>query len=127
VEPLNAKFADFVAHYGKEELVVITLGLATVGSGCFRLWAMFLYQEGPRMTLTGKESHELTKVQTGIAGLLAAPSWEHAREKTPDPIHSAPRTIIYPSEVEDGMEVIKAGRSRTLPPDIEQTGHRSRH
>jgi hypothetical protein len=60
VEPLNAKLADFLAHYSKEEMVTITVRLAPADSGCFRLWAMVLYQGGRRMTLTGKDSPELT-------------------------------------------------------------------
>jgi hypothetical protein len=39
VEPLNAKFAEFLAQFRKEEMVAITLGLTPVESECFRLWS----------------------------------------------------------------------------------------
>jgi hypothetical protein len=55
VEPLNAEFADFLAQYSKEEMLVITLGLAPVESACFRLWALVFHQGGRRMTLAEKE------------------------------------------------------------------------
>jgi hypothetical protein len=48
VEPLNAKFAEFLADYNKEETVAITPGLAPIETACFRLWAMVLYQEDGR-------------------------------------------------------------------------------
>jgi hypothetical protein len=56
------------------------------------------------MTPTGKESPELTNVQTAIALLLSPIFWERPREKTPDPIQCAPRTIVYPSEIADVVE-----------------------
>jgi hypothetical protein len=60
VEPLNARFAAFLAYYSKEEMVVITVGLAHIETECFRLWPNVLYQEGPQITLNGREAPELT-------------------------------------------------------------------
>jgi hypothetical protein len=60
VEHLNATFAELVAQYSKEEMLAITLGLAPVESGCYELWATVLMQDGRRMTLSGRESPELT-------------------------------------------------------------------
>jgi hypothetical protein len=45
-EPLNAKFADFLDQYSKEEMLATTLGLAPVESGFFRLWALVFYHGG---------------------------------------------------------------------------------
>jgi hypothetical protein len=81
-------------------MVAITLGLAPVESGCFRLCAMVIYHGGRRMTPIGKEAPELSTEQTALPNLLAALTWEHPREKTPNPSQWAPRTVIYPSEIE---------------------------
>jgi hypothetical protein len=119
VEPLHAKFADFLAQYTKEEMVDITLGLTPVESGCFRLSAIVPYQSGRRMTLARKEAPELSTEQAAPAGLLAAITWEHSREKMPDPIQSAPKTVVYPKEIEGIMDTFKIGQ-HTLSLDIEQ-------
>jgi hypothetical protein len=45
--------------------------------------------------------------------------WEHPRGKTPDPIQSAPRTVIYPIEIGDIMSVVKSWCTHTLSPELE--------
>jgi hypothetical protein len=108
VEPFNAKFAEFLAEYSKEEMEDITLSLAPVESGCFRLWVMVLHQGGRRTTLTRNEAPELTPKQTALVGLVVALTWEHPRRKSPDPIFWAPRTVVSPREIAGIMEVVKA-------------------
>jgi hypothetical protein len=119
VDPLNAEFVHFLAHYSREKMVAITPGLEPVESGCFRLWNLVFHQEGRRRILTGKESPELTKAQAAIAGLLAGITSEHPREKTPEPIKWRPRTVVSPTEIMDVMEVVMLGRYKRLSPDIE--------
>jgi hypothetical protein len=118
VEPLNAKFADFLDQYNKEKMLAITLGLAPVESGCFRLGALALCQGGKKMALAGKSHPELTPVQTAIAGLLVAFTWDHPREKLPKQPRWDPRTVVYPTEIAAVMDVVKAGHYNTLSPDI---------
>jgi hypothetical protein len=74
------------------------------------------------MTLAKRETPEMTKDQTALAGLSAALTWEHPREKTADPIQWAPRTIIYPEEMERVMEAVMTGRFHTLQPASETIG-----
>jgi hypothetical protein len=61
------------------------------------------------MKLAGKVHPELTPVQAAISGLLTALMWEHAREKLPELPKWAPRTVVYPTEIADIMEVVKEG------------------
>jgi hypothetical protein len=61
------------------------------------------------MTLTGKESPELTQGRTKLAGRLAALAWEHQREKTPDAIQWAPRTVVYTKEIDGIIGAAHAG------------------
>jgi hypothetical protein len=70
------------------------------------------------MTLTGKEAPEPSTEQAAISHLLAALKWEHSREKSPDPIQCAPRTVVYPTQIAGIMEVVKPGRQHALSPDI---------
>jgi hypothetical protein len=74
------------------------------------------------MTLTCKESPELSEEQAALAGLLAALTWEHAREKAPDPIQWAPRTIIYAKEAERVLGAVRTGLCHTLHPSVEPVG-----
>jgi hypothetical protein len=120
IEPLNAKLANFLARYSNEEMVAITLGFAPVQSGCFKLWSMVLYHGGRRMTPTGKESPELQKEQAAFADILSALTWEHPREKTPDPAQWDPRTVM--TEVAGMTDAVRTGRCNTLPSDIELIG-----
>jgi hypothetical protein len=71
------------------------------------------------MTLAEKEPPELTTVQTAISGLLTALAWEYPREKIPSEPRWDPHTVVYPREIADIMEVVKAGRCNTISPDIE--------
>jgi hypothetical protein len=103
VEPLNAKFADFLDQYREEDVLTISLGLALVESGCFRLRALVFYQGGRRIALAGKENPVLTPVQTAIAGLLTALTWEHPRKQLSELQKSAPRTTVCPPEIADVM------------------------
>jgi hypothetical protein len=43
VDPLNARAAEFLAEYDKEEVLAITLGLAPVETECCGLWAIVLH------------------------------------------------------------------------------------
>jgi hypothetical protein len=79
VEPLDAKFADFLDQYSQEEMLAITLGLEPVESGCFRLWLQVFYQGGRRIALAGEERPEFTLAQTAIAGLLSRLTWPIVR------------------------------------------------
>jgi hypothetical protein len=90
-----------------------------VDSECFRLWVLAFYQGGGRMTLAGKEHPELTPVQTAIAGLLAALSWEHSPEKLPELPKWDARTVVYPAEIADMMEVVKPCHYNGPSPEIE--------
>jgi hypothetical protein len=114
---LNAKIVEFTAQYSREEMLAITLG--PVDSGRFRLWALVFDQGGRRITLAGREHPELTPVQIAISGLLATLTWEHPRERLPDIPKLAPRTVVYPMEIADIMELVKAGHYTTLSPEIE--------
>jgi hypothetical protein len=100
-------------------MLAITIGLAPVASGCFRLWALVFYQGGRRTTLAGKENPEFTPVQTPILDLLSALTWEHPREKIPSQPRWAHRTIVYQTEVAEIMDIVKADHYNTLSPDIE--------
>jgi hypothetical protein len=59
------------------------------------------------MALTGKKAPELSTEQAALAGILAALTLEHPREKTPDPIQWAPGTVDYPKETEGTMDTLK--------------------
>jgi hypothetical protein len=122
VEPLNVKIADFLAHYSKEEIVAITLGLAPVETECHRMWAIVIHQEGRRMVLAGREAAEKTKEQAALAGLVAALTWEHTKERVADPVQWAPRMIVYPEEAERVMERVRDRKWHTLPPELELIG-----
>jgi hypothetical protein len=98
--PLDAKIADFLADFNKEEVVDITLGLAPVETECYRLWALVLHQAGRRMTHAGREVAEGTDEQTALAGIFAALRWEHPKERSADPIQWDPLVTIYPEEAE---------------------------
>jgi hypothetical protein len=74
------------------------------------------------MTPTGKESPVLLREQAALAGLLAALTWEHPPEKTPDPIQWDPRPVACPKEAEGVMGAVRAGRCNTLSPDVELVG-----
>jgi hypothetical protein len=77
VERLNAKLADCLANFNKEEDLMNT--------GWCKLLATVLVQNGRRMTLIGDERPDLSVEQTSLSGLLTAPTWEHLREKPQDP------------------------------------------
>jgi hypothetical protein len=98
VDPFNARGAEFLAEYDKEEVLAITLGLAPVETECYRLWDMVLHQAGRKMTHAGRESAEGTREQAALAELLAALRWEHPNERTTDTIQWAARTIICPGK-----------------------------
>jgi hypothetical protein len=89
-------------------------------SGCFNPWAVVLAQGDRKAVFTGKESSALTKIQTAICALHAALGWEHPRERDPDTgqVFWAPRTIIYPMEVADLMDMIKTGHTNLIPDDL---------
>lgn len=59
-EPLNARQAEYLANFVKDIIVCITRASAPVETGCLELLALAFAQEGRIMTLTGKESPELT-------------------------------------------------------------------
>jgi hypothetical protein len=122
MEPLNARLAEFLVRYNKEDMLAITLGPAPIETERCRLWAMVLYQGGRRMILTGREASEMTKEQTALAGLLAALAWEQTNAKMADSVQLAPGTITYPEEAERVLNAVKAGRWHTLPPEIELIG-----
>jgi hypothetical protein len=103
-------------------MVAIIVGLAPVESGCFRLWAMVLYQGGRRMTHAAKEAPDFTPQKTAITGLLSALNWEHPREKTRDSIQWTLRMVVYPREVDGFMEVVRSDPYHTLHEDIEPIG-----
>jgi hypothetical protein len=77
VEPANAKFAEFLGQFTKEEIVIITLGFVPAESGCWRPWAAVFVQEGRRMALTGKEVPETSDQQIVHTALQGAFTWEH--------------------------------------------------
>jgi hypothetical protein len=77
MEPLNARLAEVLARYSKEEMLAITLALAPIETERCKLWAMVLYQGGRRMILTRREAPEMTKEQAALEGLMAALAWEH--------------------------------------------------
>jgi hypothetical protein len=112
VEPLNAKIADFLDHArarASRDGVLQDLGTG-------------LRQERRGMVLAGREAAENTKEQAALAGLVAALTWEHPKERVADPIPWAPRVIIYPEEEERVMEKVLAGKWHTLPPEPELIG-----
>jgi ribosomal protein S19 len=111
VERLNAKLAEFRGIYSTGETVAITLGLAPIETECFRLWAMVLYQEGRQMIVNGRGFPDLTRVQAAAKGLLEAMAREHTREM-----------IIYPPEIDEFMDAVKASRWNSLPVDQELIG-----
>jgi hypothetical protein len=83
-EPLNAKFAEFLAQYSKHEMLGMTVGLAPADVGCYELWAIVLHQAGRRMTHTAREAAEKPPEQTAVERLIVL-NWEHPSEKTADP------------------------------------------
>jgi hypothetical protein len=109
-------------HTGRIANAKITVGLAPVEWECYRMWAIVVHQEGPRMILAGKEAAEKTKEQAALAGIVAALTWEHPRERVADPVQWAPRMIVYPEEAERVMEIVQAGKWHTLPPEHELIG-----
>jgi hypothetical protein len=122
VEPLNARIADFLADFDKEETVAITHGLAPIETECYRLWALVLHQAGCKMTYAGRENAEGTKDQTALAGLLAALRWEHPKERLAHPILGVKRVIIYPEEAWRVVDKVQTGKWHTLPPELELIG-----
>jgi hypothetical protein len=76
------------------------------------------------MMLARREAEKRTKEQAILAGLVAALTWEHPKEKEADPIQWAPRIMIYPEEAERVMEKVVTGKWHTLPPELELIGQR---
>jgi hypothetical protein len=107
---VNAKLAYFPDQYSKEEMLAVTLELASVESNCFRLYGLVLYQGGRKMTYAGKKSKD---------SLPSTAIWEYPREKLPKIPKWAPRTTVYPTGIADIMEVVKFSHYDTLPADIE--------
>jgi hypothetical protein len=97
----------------------MTVGIARLEMGCFGLWVYALAQRNRRATLIGKESPQLSVGQAALSGLISAVTWEHPREKAPDPIQWVLRTVIDPMAIADIMEVVKSGRRHTLSPELE--------
>jgi hypothetical protein len=116
VGPANNKFAEPLSQSSKEEVSVITLGLAPAESGCFKPRAVVLVRQDRRITLTGKGIRHRTN------RLSSQPFGRNSPEKTPSPRLWAPRTFIYPMEIVDIMELVKSGRQNTFPTELEQTG-----
>jgi hypothetical protein len=81
VEPLNAT-CRVSGHFNKEADIYVTL--APIDMRFRKLWAMVLVQDGGRMTLTCKESRELTTEQATLSDLLPALAWEPDNMKTPN-------------------------------------------
>jgi hypothetical protein len=118
VEPVQAKFHEFFGNFVRDGLLVSTIGISPAGSGCYSSLAVILIQQGRKMAFTGREDPALTKQQTAICGLLASLGWEHPREKDPDPVFWAPRTIIYPMEIADLIDKIRTRHSNLIPDDL---------
>jgi hypothetical protein len=66
VEPANAKFAEFLGQFSKEQTVCVALELAPAESGCFRLWALLFVQEA----LTGEDLPERSEQDVALSALL---------------------------------------------------------
>jgi hypothetical protein len=108
--------------FTKEEMVVITLGLALADIGSFKSWAAVIVQDFLRMMLTGKNLPETPGQMVCLSALPGAHTWEHPREKTPNPRKWARRTFIYPMEIADIMELVKCGQQHTFPRELGQIG-----
>jgi hypothetical protein len=61
----------------------------------------------------------MTKERAALAGLVAALTSEHPKEKSADPVHRALRTINFPEEAETVTESVLSGKWHTLPPELE--------
>jgi hypothetical protein len=72
IEPVQAKFPEFLGKFSCDELPVSTIGLAQTESECFNPWAVVVVQSDRKTAFTGKESSALTKTQTAICALYAA-------------------------------------------------------
>jgi hypothetical protein len=121
VDPLNAKLGRFLAQYSKEERLAITVGLAPTDVGSLKAWAMVLHQGGRRMTHTAREAVE-TRERAAVKGLMTALQWEHPKERVADPTRWEPRMVVYPSEIEGFMAMVRTGRHRTLTIEQEKVG-----
>jgi hypothetical protein len=119
VEPVQAKFPEFLGNFVKNDVLVLTIGLSPAESGRFNSWAVVLIQVGRKIIFTGRQDRALEKEQTTICGLLAALRWEHPREKDPDPTFWAPWTIIYPMEIAELIGKIRNGQSNLISDDLE--------
>jgi hypothetical protein len=111
VEPVQAKFPEFLGKFSCDELLVQTIGRSQAESGCFNRWAVVLVQCDRNKAFMGKESSALAKVQTAIRALHAAFGWYHPRERDPDTglVSWTPRTIIYPMGIAGIVSNIRTG------------------
>jgi hypothetical protein len=82
LEPVNAMFAEFLGQFTKDEMAVMGGGICS----------------GRTTEDSHRESPDPISVDAcGAQGSFL--TWEHPREKTPDPRQWASRTVIYPMEL----------------------------
>jgi hypothetical protein len=72
IEPIQAKFPEFLGEFSCDELLISTVGLSPADSGCFNPWAVVLAPGDRKAVFTGKESSALTKIQTAICAFHTA-------------------------------------------------------
>jgi hypothetical protein len=120
MEPVEAKFPEFLGGYVDDGVLVSTIGLSPAESGCFSLSPVVSLQENRKTAFTGKEDPALAKTQTAICALLDALRWDHPKERDLDTrlMSWAPRTIIYPMEIADLIGKITPGHSNLIPDEL---------
>jgi hypothetical protein len=120
IEPVQAKFPEFLGQFSCNGLLISTIDLSPAESGCFNPLAVVLRPGDRKAVFTGKENSVLTKIQTAICALHAALGLEHPQERDPDTgkVFWAPRTIIYPMEIADLMDMIKTGHTNFVSDNL---------
>jgi hypothetical protein len=114
VEPVKAKLSRFLGHFTTNEMLILTVGIASANTSCVKPWASVMLQEDQRVVRTGSELGDKTDQY------VAAVSWTHPLEDEEQKL--APRTVIYPMESSEFMDLVKAGQQHTLPPEYEELG-----
>jgi hypothetical protein len=120
VDPTKPKIGSFLGNFSNEEMVIATVGVAPAESSCLRPWATVFMQENRCMVKTGWESADKDYQYVAVAALSETLSWTHPREVEAQSL--APRTVIYPMEAAEFMELVKIGRQYMLPPYYERGG-----
>jgi hypothetical protein len=75
VDPDKARFASFLGQFTTEEMLTITLRLATAESASLKPLAAVFFQEDRKMVATGRETAEGSDQYVAIPALSGALSW----------------------------------------------------